>query len=347
VTFSSPPTLDFSINSHLAMSFRSHYGFRPYVPVAKRRLQAQKAAKKLAGKGRALSPVQIEGRAIATTFWGQAWCKNLESYSDYANRLPRGRTYVRNGSVIDLQIAAGTVTALVQGSSLYTVKIKIAPLAAKRWTAFKKRCAGRVTNLLDLLQGRLSKEILADLTAHETGLFPAPAEIDLGCSCPDWADMCKHVAAALYGVGARLDHDPALFFTLREIDMQELITAASTAATNDLTGTATADTALADADLAAIFGVELDTAVTAPTPAVSPPTGTAGPRPRGRKSAKTATHPAIKRGATPRVTRKVKTTAATTAIHGPLKAVSKKKKVAKKKKAKKPSALRARRSPSR
>jgi len=299
------------------MAFYSYHGFRPYVPVAQRRLQAQKAAKKMAGKGRTLSPVQLDGRTIAKTFWGQAWCKNLESYSDYANRLPRGRTYVRNGSVIDLQIAAGTVTALVQGSSLYTITIKIAPLAAPRWRAFKDRCAGRVTNLLDLLQGRLSKEILADLTARDTGLFPAPAEIDLGCSCPDWADMCKHVAAVLYGVGARLDHDPALFFTLRGVEMQELISAASTAATADLTGAGPADRALADADLAAIFGVELD-----PTAA----TATATVQSRARPSAKPAATP----GQKPSDAGKLKTPVAATGKRGPLRPVAAKKQTKKK-----------------
>ncbi len=306
------------------MSFRSYYGFRPYVSVAQRRLQAQKAAKKMAGKGRVLAPVHLDGRAIATTFWGQAWCKNLESYSDYANRLPRGRTYVRNSSVIDLQIAAGAITALVQGSSLCTITIKIDPLEAKRWRAFKERCAGRVTNLLDLLQGRLSKEILADLTAHGTGLFPAPAEIDLGCSCPDWADMCKHVAAVLYGVGARLDTDPALFFTLRGVDLQELVTAASAAATADLTGAGPAETALADADLAEIFGVDLDTASTAPAPAVSTPKAAAS-RPRARRAAKTTAQPSAECGPQPRLARRGKKTDAAPAKRPPLPSVAKKK----------------------
>jgi uncharacterized Zn finger protein len=272
------------------MSFHSYFGFRPCVSVAQRRLQAQKAAKKLAGKGRTLAPVVVEGRGIASTFWGQAWCRNLEAYSDYANRLPRGRTYVRNGSVIDLQIAPGAVTALVQGSSLYTVKIRIAPLAPKRWSAFKERCAGRVASLLDLLQGRLSKEILADITAQGTGLFPAPAEIGLDCSCPDWADMCKHVAAVLYGVGARLDHEPALFFTLRGVDMQELISAASTTATSSLAGAPPADAALAAGDLAAIFGVDIDLSTTPPpseaTAAEAGPAAASRPRNAGKPARK-------------------------------------------------------------
>ena len=205
----------------------SWYSFRPYVSAAERRRRAAKAAQKMSKGGRKLAPVEISGRAIATTFWGMAWCDNLESYSDFANRLPRGRTYARNGSVIDLQIESGKVTALVQGSDLYKISITLHALASARWRQFKSAAAGKVTNLLDLLQGRLGKELLADITARDRGLFPAPKEIKLECSCPDWAGMCKHVAAVLYGVGARLDMKPELFFTLRGVDMQELLTAAS------------------------------------------------------------------------------------------------------------------------
>src|SRR6516165_2714205 len=97
------------------------FGFRPYVPVAQRRAQAAREVAKRQKKGQTVSPVVIEGRAIATTFWGKAWCDNLESYSDFANRLPRGRTYVRNGSVIDLQITPGQIKALVSGSEIYKV----------------------------------------------------------------------------------------------------------------------------------------------------------------------------------------------------------------------------------
>lgn len=239
----------------------SWYSFRPYVSAAERRRKAEAAAKKLTAKsGRVLAPVRVAGRAIATTFWGKAWCNNLEAYSDFENRLPRGRTYARNGSVIDLQISQGQVTGLVQGSSLYKIVIKFDALPPKRWADFKKRSAGKVTNLLDLLQGRLSKDILTDLTAPDTGLFPSPKEIGLDCSCPDWADMCKHVAAVLYGVGARLDELPELFFTLRGVDVQELLTAASVSAGEQGAVDATAGTALAGADLAEIFGVEIESA---------------------------------------------------------------------------------------
>ncbi len=264
----------------------SWYSFRPYVSVAERRRKGEAAAKKLAKKsGRTLSPVNLASKKIATTFWGKAWCDNLESYSDYANRLPRGRSYVRNGSVIDLQITRGKVEALVQGSELYKIAIGFSALAPKRWTEFKKRSAGKVVNLLDLLQGRLSKDILADLTAQGTGLFPAPKEIDLDCSCPDWADMCKHVAAALYGVGARLDEQPELFFTLRGVDMQELVTAASVSATAPVATTTDAD--MTGAELTEIFGVEMESlpeAPAAPSPALPAKQG-----PRAKKKLLIAT----------------------------------------------------------
>ena len=270
----------------------SWFQFRPYVPVAERRRKAEAAAKKLAAKtGRALTPVQLAGRTIAATFWGKAWCDNLESYSDYANRLPRGRTYVRNGSVIDLRISSGKVEALVQGSELYKIAIGLRPLAPKRWQDFKGRCAGKIANLLDLLQGRLSKDILADLTAHGTGLFPAPNEIELDCSCPDWADMCKHVAAVLYGVGARLDENPELFFTLRGVDMQQLLTAASATATGPIAGVAAPDQALAGADLSEIFGVELESAppAVAAKPAAARAKGRATPGTRKTRPPKPGT----------------------------------------------------------
>ena len=250
----------------------SRYSFYPpYVPVAERKRKAAAAAKKLSAKsGRALAPVTLATKKIATTFWGKAWCDNLEAYSDYANRLPRGRTYVRNGSVIDLQITNGKVEALVQGSNLYKIAIGFQPLAPKCWMNFKARSAGKVTNLLDLLQGRLSKEILADLTAKGAGLFPAPKEIELGCSCPDWADMCKHVAAVLYGVGARLDEKPELFFTLRGVKMEELLSAATATATTPIAGATAPGQGLEEAALSEIFGVEIEAAAPLPVPPAAP-----------------------------------------------------------------------------
>ena len=198
----------------------------PYVSVARRRAQAAHRITKLKRAGREVSPVEIARRTIAATFWGDAWCRNLESYSDYSNRLPRGRTYVRNGSVIDLQIEAGRVRALVSGSDIYEVDIRIKPLARRRWTGIKGQCAGGIDSLVELLQGSISKSVMEVVTRRGEGLFPAPREISLRCSCPDWATMCKHVAATLYGVGARLDHMPELLFTLRGVDPAEMVEAA-------------------------------------------------------------------------------------------------------------------------
>src|SRR4051794_1110427 len=182
----------------------SWYEFRPYVPVAQRRRQAEQKLKKLKKKGQSVAPVTIEGRTIAKSFWGKSWCDNLERYGDYANRLPRGRTYVRNGSVVDLQIDAGAITARVSGSALYKVTVKIATVPKARWNILVSDCAGEIDSLVELLQGRLSQGVMQRMCKQGSGLFPAPKEIKFNCSCPDWADMCKHVAAVLYGVGARL-----------------------------------------------------------------------------------------------------------------------------------------------
>jgi len=265
--------------------FANYGGFAPYVPVAQRRAQAAKTAAKATKSGVVWSPVTIQGRKIATTFWGQAWCDHLESYSDYENRLPRGRTYVRNGSVVDLQIVRGQIVASVQGSSLYRGTITIQPLAAARWNALKRACAGQITSLVSLLQGRFPENVLRLMTDRATGLFPAPGEIKLGCSCPDSASLCKHLAAVLYGVGARLDTQPELLFLLRGVDHQELISEAVAAATQVPAGAG--DSApLDDAELADVFGIEIGaspapsspTASSAPaTPNERPPSPTAAP----------------------------------------------------------------------
>jgi uncharacterized Zn finger protein len=234
----------------------SWYEFRPYVPVAKRRRQAQKEVQKLKKKGQPIAPVVVEGRAIAQSFWGKAWCTNLERYSDFASRLPRGRTYVRNGSVMDLQIAKGRVSALVSGSELYEIRIDISPVAAKRWKSICRDCSGTIDSLVELLQGRLAKAVMDRVCRERDGLFPAPDEIKLSCSCPDWADMCKHVAAALYGVGARLDERPQLLFTLRGVDESELVAGAAQDVSLARAAPATAQV-LDEGDIASIFGLEM------------------------------------------------------------------------------------------
>jgi uncharacterized Zn finger protein len=279
------------------MSWRD---FKPYVPVAARRAAAAREVAKMKKVGQTVRPVTIEGRTIATTFWGKAWCKNLEAYSDYENRLPRGRTYVRNGSVIDLQIQSGLVTALVSGSELYRITVRITPLPEAQWRSVRERCAGGIHSMVELLEGRLSKGVMEVVTAPRTGLFPSPNEIKLSCSCPDWADMCKHVAATLYGVGARLDEQPDLLFVLRGVDPTELI---EQALDQGVPGTERAHgRVLADDDLSALFGVDIDLGEMEPAPSPArPSTGkraTTASAPAPKATAKQANKPAAPKRAT-------------------------------------------------
>ncbi len=200
-----------------------YFGWKRYVPVAVRRQKTERTVAKLQKKGRVLLPVAAYRGAIAKSFWGKAWCQNLERYSDYSNRLPRGRTYLRNGSVIDLKIAPGEVTAQVMGSSLYRITVSIREVAGTHWQAIARDCARSIDTLVELLQGQLSTSVMERITRPGTGLFPSPKEISFSCSCPDSAALCKHVAATLYGIGARLDAEPELLFGLRKVDANELI----------------------------------------------------------------------------------------------------------------------------
>jgi uncharacterized Zn finger protein len=234
-----------------------HYGFRPYVPVAQRRREAQRELEKMRKKGLDVLPIVIGGRVIAKTFWGKAWCENLESYSDFVNRLPRGRMYVRNGSVVHLEIQSGRISALVSGSELYSVEITISSLPDLHWKSVKSQCAGQIGSLVELLQGRLSRSVMDVVTQRGGGLFPKPAEIKMTCSCPDWAGMCKHVAAVMYGVGARLDDKPELLFLLRKVDHLELIAGAVDGAPIAGTGKSRGKKTIAARDLADVFGIEM------------------------------------------------------------------------------------------
>src|SRR5215472_1897144 len=206
-----------------------YWGWRPYVSVAERRRKAAREMEKRRKQGHVVSPVIIEGRTIVKTFWGKAWCENLERYSDFANRLPRGRTYVRNGSVIDLQVAPGAIQALVSGSQIYSVSVKVMPVTKARWRSICNDCAGAIDSVVELLQGRLARGVMERICRQNTGLFPSPKEIRLWCSCPDSASMCKHVAAVLYGIGARFDERPELLFRLHELNEEELIAKAGKA----------------------------------------------------------------------------------------------------------------------
>ncbi|CAK0772622.1 SWIM zinc finger [Azospirillaceae bacterium] len=231
-------------------------GWAPYVRVAERRRKAEREVEKMRKKGVVASPVVIAGRGIASTFWGKAWCNNLESYRDYENRLPRGRTYVRNGSVIDLQIAPLSVKALVSGSEIYKVSVSIAAASEVQWRSICRDCAGGVDSLVELLQGKLSKAVMERLCRQDEGLFPKPKEIKFSCSCPDSASMCKHIAAVLYGVGARLDQQPELLFRLRAVNEADLVAGLDQALPLSKAEPAP-DKILDSDDLSALFGFEL------------------------------------------------------------------------------------------
>lgn len=291
-----------------------YFGYKPYVPVAMRRAEALKAVAKANKKGTNYAPIAPYTGAIAKTFWGKAWCSNLEHYSDYESRLPRGRSYVRNGSVIDLQISTGSVRALVMGSSLYEVKITIQALPEPRWKAVCADCSNSVASLIELLQGKLSKPVMKRICAPTTGLFPSPKELKFECSCPDWAGMCKHVSAVLYGVGARMDHQPDLLFKLRHVDALDLVAQASVAQPS--ASKTKSSKVMDDSDLGDVFGLDMDMGVDAVP--VKPKT------PKAKTTTKTTAKKATKTAAKTTATKAAKTTAKTTAIKAAAKPIAKK-----------------------
>jgi uncharacterized Zn finger protein len=242
------------------MGYYSYYP--PYVTVTEKKEKAAKKLAQLRKKDPDIQPVVIEGSILAKTWWGKSWNKNLESYADYSNRIGRGRSYVRNGAVLDLKIQPGEVKALVQGSESkpYVVIIKIKPIQKTNWIKIKESCQGQLESLPELLEGNFPKALSAIFMAKGEGLFPSSDEIKLSCSCPDWASMCKHVAATLYGIGARFDENPMLFFTLRNADVHELISQAVDDHTQNLLKIAENKSArvIDDMDLGDMFGIDLD-----------------------------------------------------------------------------------------
>jgi len=231
----------------------------PYVSAGQKLSQATRRAAQVAKKEkRDTQPVTIQGRVIAKTFWGKAWCDNLVAYQDFSNRLPRGAAYVRNGSVVDLVIKPKKIDAIVAGSKPYTVKIDITALDSKRWKLIRSECSESIDSLLDLLSGKLSDGVMKRLTDQKTGLFPSPKEIRMSCSCPDYSSCCKHLAAVMYGIGSRLDSQPELLFLLRGVDHQELVSQAIAAGNLDRELSGGQSSGLDLQDLSAIFGIELD-----------------------------------------------------------------------------------------
>lgn len=154
-------------------------GYPEHLTADARRRGAAEAVAALRRAGRAISPVVVRGRVLATSPQGRAWCASIDELAEVqGTRLASGRSYVRSGSVVDLQVEPGVIRALVQGTELYEVEVRVdAPV--------------------------------------QPPLFPSPGAITATCTCPDDAPVCKHAAAALYAVGARLDHDPRALARLR------------------------------------------------------------------------------------------------------------------------------------
>lgn len=299
--------------------YSNNSGFPEYVPVGTKIARNRRAIDLLRKEGHDVQPVVIEGRSIAATWWGKSWNANLERYADYSNRIGRGRSYVRHGAVLDLAIEAGVVTALVQGSrgDPYDVEVNITPLNDATWETLRASALDRLDSLADLLAGKFPKTLQEAFFARGTGLFPTPDEIEFDCSCPDWASMCKHVAAVLYGIGNRLDQAPELLFTLRNVSVDELVAETVDATAENLldkADTASGDDVIADADIGGVFGIEFDStdvadAVSLPAPATrtSPEKAKPAAKPRTKvktpKTARSATGSTGKRKSTPRKTK--------------------------------------------
>lgn len=229
---------------------------QPTVSSLKR--NAETTVKKEKARGKQLEPVNISGRTIVKSWWGQSWCDNLERYADYGSRLERGKRYVRSGAVVDLKIHFGKIQARVQGrrKTPYKVEIRISPLSEERCQKIMERCGRRIENLEGLIAGNFPDE-LKEIFLEEEGLFPAPKEISFSCSCPDWALLCKHVAAVLYGVGARLDESPLLFFELRGIDAGRFIDVALQSKVEQMLANVEckSDRIICEQDIGNLFGV--------------------------------------------------------------------------------------------
>ncbi len=270
---------------------RRSYGYGPYVSVEEKRAKALKKIEQLKKKNPDIRPVLIEGRTLAKSFWAKSWNQNLERYADYSNRIERGRSYVRHRAVLDLRVEKGKIRSLVQGSvgSPYKVEIGIDAVHPGDWKRVGNACLGKIDSLPELLAGKFPKDLIEIFMEKGRGLFPAPKEIHFACSCPDIASMCKHVAATLYGMGARIDEDPSLFFLLRGVDIQDLITSAMEESTRDLLGKAqSGDRKVVDTeDLSELFGIEMDDGFASPAEKMkgARPKTTAGKKRKGKVAA--------------------------------------------------------------
>jgi uncharacterized Zn finger protein len=293
----------------------SYWGFPRYVSVSEKKAKAARKLRELSKKNPNLKPVILQGTSLVRSWWGKAWNLNLERYADFENRIGRGRSYVRHGAVLDLQIAPGEVRALVQGSQSkpYSVVISIKKLRKEIWQTILEQCQGMLESLQELLSGRFPKAIGEIFTHRDSGMFPSSKEITFNCSCPDWAGMCKHVAATLYGIGARLDESPELFFTMRNVAMDDLIRQAVTDHKEKLLARASRKSSriIDEADLSATFGIALEQDIVVVSSASSGDTVPSSPR-KGKRA-----------GSSGRVTSPAKSPSRAKGLKGTKKAVAK------------------------
>ncbi len=169
-------------------------------------------------------PVTVKShRKICQNYWGEAWCRYVSVYDDYGYRLGPGRSYVRAGAVVHLEIEQGKVSAKVLGSSLYEVEIDVSPLDKDSLKEMLSDEVTGISSMVDLLEGKIPDSMSQSLLCPEGGLFPQSTDIKFSCTCTDYATMCKHVGATLYGIGVRFDEDPHLFFHLRGVDPRILV----------------------------------------------------------------------------------------------------------------------------
>ncbi|MGE0173923.1 MAG: hypothetical protein AB7T49_14095 [Oligoflexales bacterium] len=231
-------------------------GGRFFVSIKDRKKKAREEIERQREQGKVVNPINARAKTITKSFWGKAWCQNLERYEDYAYRLSRGRSYLRNDCVVDLAVEEGRISALVRGSYLYEVSIRVKKIEQEQWVQLVNRCSGRITSLVGLLSGDFPDSVMSAVIERDSGLFPQPTDIKMSCTCLDVADVCKHVAAALYGVGVKFDTMPELFFVLRGANYRDLVKDAARDFVSEAAETASD---LDVAEIEELFGIEINT----------------------------------------------------------------------------------------
>lgn len=188
---------------------------------------------------------------LCKSFWGRTWCRHLDSFSHWEQRLPRGRRILRSGNVYGLTVEPGLIHAYVASDDLYEVRISVTPMNDELWEKITKSAGSQAFSLLDLWEGRLSDTLLEVLTCREDGLFPQPGDVRICCQCMDWADVCDHGAAVLYGTGILFENTPELLFRLRGIDPAQLRKNTPLPTPDDH------NNILQEKDLSDVFGIEI------------------------------------------------------------------------------------------